>query len=90
MRTEYSGRYIVLGLKIAYYRKKAVFTKDVFAETNPPSGGNNIILIELSDPKRIRQLFFPAVPGFDYWAIMLYNYFIKKMGRGRSWGKWRT
>ena len=46
MRTEYSGRYIVLGLKIAYYRKKAVFTKDVFAEKNTPSRGNNIILIE--------------------------------------------
>ena len=32
MRTEYSGRYIVLGLKIAYYRKRAGFTQEVFAE----------------------------------------------------------
>lgn len=31
MRTEYSGRYIVLGLTIAYYRKKAGFTREVFA-----------------------------------------------------------
>ena len=31
MRTEYSDRYIVLGLKIAYYRKKAGFTQEVFA-----------------------------------------------------------
>lgn len=32
MRTEYADRYIVLGLKIAYYRKKAGFTQEVFAE----------------------------------------------------------
>ena len=32
MRTKYSDRYIVLGLKIAYYRKKAGFTQEVFAE----------------------------------------------------------
>lgn len=32
MRTEYSDRYITLGLKIAYYRKKAGFTQEVFAE----------------------------------------------------------
>ena len=32
MRTEYSDRYIVLGLKIAYYRKRAGFTQEVFAE----------------------------------------------------------
>lgn len=32
MRTEYSDRYITMGLKIAYYRKKAGFTQEVFAE----------------------------------------------------------
>lgn len=32
MRTEYSDRYITLGLRIAYYRKKAGFTQEVFAE----------------------------------------------------------
>lgn len=32
MHTEYSDRYITLGLKIAYYRKKAGFTQEVFAE----------------------------------------------------------
>lgn len=32
MRTEYSDRYITLGLKIAYYRKKAGFTQEAFAE----------------------------------------------------------
>lgn len=32
MRTEYSDRYITLGLKIAYYRKKAGFTQENFAE----------------------------------------------------------
>ena len=32
MRTEYSGKYITMGLKIAYYRKKAGFTQEVLAE----------------------------------------------------------
>lgn len=32
MRTEYSDKYITLGLKIAYYRKKAGLTQEVFAE----------------------------------------------------------
>lgn len=32
MRTEYPDRYITLGLKIAYFRKKAGFTQEVFAE----------------------------------------------------------
>ena len=32
MRTEYPQRYVTLGLKIAYYRKKAGFTQEVFAE----------------------------------------------------------
>lgn len=29
MRTEYSQKYITLGLKIAYYRKKAGYTQEV-------------------------------------------------------------
>ena len=32
MNTEYSSRYITMGLKIAYYRKKAGFTQEAFAE----------------------------------------------------------
>lgn len=32
MKTEFSDRYIMLGLKIAYYRKKAGFTQETFAE----------------------------------------------------------
>lgn len=32
MRTEYAHKYITLGLKIAYFRKKAGFTQEVFAE----------------------------------------------------------
>lgn len=32
MRTEYPERYITLGLKIAYYRKKAGYTQEAFAE----------------------------------------------------------
>ena len=32
MRTEFSEKYITLGLKIAYYRKKAGYTQEVFAE----------------------------------------------------------
>ena len=32
MNTEYSDRYITMGLKIAYYRKKAGFTQEVLAE----------------------------------------------------------
>ena len=32
MRTEYPNRYITMGLKIAYYRKKAGYTQEVLAE----------------------------------------------------------
>lgn len=32
MHTEYPDRYRVLGLKIAYFRKKAGYTQEVFAE----------------------------------------------------------
>ncbi len=32
METEFSEKYITLGLKIAYYRKKAGYTQEVFAE----------------------------------------------------------
>jgi len=32
VRTEYPERYITLGLKIAYYRKKAGYTQEAFAE----------------------------------------------------------
>ena len=32
MVTEYPERYRILGLKIAYYRKKAGYTQEVFAE----------------------------------------------------------
>ncbi len=32
MNTEFSDKYITLGLKIAYYRRKAGFTQEYFAE----------------------------------------------------------
>ena len=32
MKTEFPNRYITLGLKIAYYRKKAGYTQEAFAE----------------------------------------------------------
>lgn len=32
MKTEFSEKYIVLGLKIAYYRRKAGYTQEYFAE----------------------------------------------------------
>lgn len=32
MRTEYPDRYITMGLKIAYFRKKAGFTQEMLAE----------------------------------------------------------
>ena len=32
MKTEFSERYITLGLKIAYYRKKSGYTQETFAE----------------------------------------------------------
>lgn len=32
MKSEYPERYKVLGLKIAYYRKKADYTQEAFAE----------------------------------------------------------
>lgn len=32
MKTEFPERYITLGLKIAYYRKKAGYTPETFAE----------------------------------------------------------
>ena len=37
MRTEYPSRYITMGLKIAYYRKKAGYTQEVLAEKNGKS-----------------------------------------------------
>lgn len=32
MQTEYPEKYRILGLKIAYYRKRAGYTQEVFAE----------------------------------------------------------
>lgn len=32
MKTEFAEKYITLGLKIAYYRKKAGYTQESFAE----------------------------------------------------------
>ena len=32
MNTEFTDKYITLGLKIAYYRKKAGYTQEYFAE----------------------------------------------------------
>ncbi|MBO1680530.1 helix-turn-helix domain-containing protein [Bittarella massiliensis (ex Durand et al. 2017)] len=32
MRTDYPERYRILGLKIAYYRKRAGYTQEAFAE----------------------------------------------------------
>ena len=32
MQTEYSERYKILGLKVAYYRRKAGYTQEYFAE----------------------------------------------------------
>ena len=32
MKTEFPKRYITMGLKIAYYRKNAGYTQEVFAE----------------------------------------------------------
>ena len=32
MKTEYPERYMTMGLKIAYYRKKSGYTQEVFAE----------------------------------------------------------
>ena len=32
MKTEYPDRYITMGLKIAYFRKKAGMTQEAFAE----------------------------------------------------------
>lgn len=32
MKTEFAEKYITLGLKIAYYRKKAGYTQEYFAE----------------------------------------------------------
>lgn len=53
MRTEYSDRYIVLGLKIAYYRKKAGFTQEVFAEK---TGKNKEQIIEQRDQQYKKPL----------------------------------
>lgn len=32
MKTEYPEKYLTMGLKIAYYRKKAGYTQEAFAE----------------------------------------------------------
>ena len=37
MQTEFPEKYRILGLKIAYYRKKAGYTQEVFAEKSNKS-----------------------------------------------------
>ena len=51
MISEYPDRYITMGLKIAYYRKKAGFTQEAFAER---IGKSLIFLAQVEGPSTVR------------------------------------
>ena len=51
MTSEYPERYITMGLKIAYFRKKAGFTQEVFAEK---IGKSVNFLAQVEGPSTIR------------------------------------
>ena len=51
MQSEYPERYITLGLKIAYYRKKRGFTQESFAEA---IGKSLNFLAQVEGPSTIR------------------------------------
>ena len=51
MHTEFPERYITLGLKIAYYRKKAGLTQEVFAER---IGRSVNFVAQVEDPGTVR------------------------------------
>ena len=48
MQTEFPKRYITLGLKIAYYRKKAGYTQETFAK----KAGKSVNFIAQVERKR--------------------------------------
>lgn len=51
MISEYPDRYITMGLKIAYYRKKAGFTQEAFAER---IGKSLNFLAQVEGPSTVR------------------------------------
>ena len=51
MKSEYPDRYITMGLKIAYYRKKAGYTQEVFAER---IGKSVNFLAQVEGPSTVR------------------------------------
>lgn len=51
MDSEYPQRYITMGLKIAYYRKKAGYTQEVFAEK---IGKSLNFLAQVEGPSTVR------------------------------------
>ena len=53
MQTNYPERYRIMGLKIAYYRKKAGYTQEVFAEKIDKSLN---FLAQVEGPGTIRGL----------------------------------
>ena len=63
MQTEFPERYITLGLKIAYYRKKAGLTQEVLAERIGKSV-NFVGQVEGTGSPRIHpELFLFLLPG---------------------------
>ena len=53
MQSEYPSRYITLGLKIAYYRKKAGYTQEAFAEK---IGKSLNFLAQVEGPSTVRGI----------------------------------
>lgn len=51
MESEYPERYITMGLKIAYYRKKAGYTQETFAEK---IGKSLNFLAQVEGPSTVR------------------------------------
>jgi len=51
VKSEYPDRYITMGLKIAYYRKKAGYTQEVFAER---IGKSVNFLAQVEGPSTVR------------------------------------
>lgn len=51
MRSEYPSRYITMGLRIAYYRKKAGYTQETFAEK---TGKSINFVAQVEGPSTVR------------------------------------
>ena len=85
MQTEFPERYITLGLKIAYYRKKAGMTQEVLAErigksvnfvgqvegTGTVRGISLETLFKIAQVLKIRRFSYAETPCRSTWEIIL-------------------